>query len=552
LILSVAASGRSEEDRPEWGSSIKAHLIAFGLVCFLPAFIAGALVSIRLADRERASVVNDAMRLVESFSHAVDAEIAGLARALQALATSRALAHGDLASFRNQAARVADNDDVVVALRDRDGRMITEAVGPAGGRTAELTLNPVLRSADERALATRRLVVTDLFADPGGRPVVGVVLPVLRDGEVTALLTMAVKPERIARELRLGALAEKGWLAAVVGSDARVIARTRDQDRFIGVAATGDLADALKEHGEGTLSSVTLDGVAVFTAYRRSDMGWATVVSVPSTVLNAPVRSVVMLLLAIGALVLAATVAGGWAYGRIIGRELQTLADNASRIRKHAPLKPFKLRISEVAAAQHALTEAGRNADGLMRELDHRVKNTLSVVQAMAARTVRDAREQRTLTGRINALTQAHEALSQSRWEGVFLERLVRMILDDVSVAADIAGPALILTPRATTALAQVFQELGDNARLHGALAGPEGRLAIHWTVSEQHLQVVWSERGRPGPEHFTPRFGLKVVELCVVRQLNGTVSVSPSQDGWDVTLVVPLESPLGVAAVLA
>lgn len=543
--------GRSETGGASRGFSIKIHLIAFGLLCFLPAFVAAAVGGLDLAKRERDRVQDDLRRLVEGFSIAVDSEVNQLSKSLQALATSRALAQGDHEAFRTQALRVAEDNEAAIALREPSGQHIFNTVMEPGASPAPVTNDPVMRAADERAIATGRPAISDLHMATGARqPFVSVVMPVLRDGRAVALLSIAVTPERITRQLRLGPLAPAGWLAAVAGTDMRVIARTRDLDRFVGVPATGDLAATIRQSREGVLPSVTLDGVAVLTAFRTGENGWTTIVSVPEAVLNGPVRRVTWLLAVAGLIVLLATVMGGWVYGRFIGRELDTLAENARRMQRHTSLKPFKLRIKEVATAQQALTQAGHNADELLRELDHRVKNTLSVVQAIAARTVSDAREKRTMTGRVAALTRAHEALSQARWEGVALERLLRGILDDAGLGAAIGGPALILSPRATTSLAQVFQELVDNARMHGALTVPEGRVDVAWTLAGDAFELTWAERnGPPVPDTFKPGFGLKVVELCVVRQLNGVLDVRAAPAGWTVVMTIPLRSPLGVAA---
>lgn len=542
---------QAESSAPFRGLSIRTHLITFGLLCFLPAFLAAAFGGLDLAKRERDRVQEDLRRLVEGFSVAVDADITQLTKTLQALATSRALAQGDYDAFRSQALRVAQENDAAIALRDPSGRHILNTVTEPGSAPMPVTTDAVLRAADRKAIATGQPALSDLYMGAAGRRyLVSVVIPIRRDGEVSTLLSVAVTPERIARQLRLGSLASAGWLAAVVGSDMRVIARTRDLDRFGGVPATGDLIAALRERGEGVLPSVTLDGVAVLTAFRTGANGWSTIVAVPEVVLNGPVMRVTRLLVVAGLAVVFVTVLGGWFYGRFIGRELATLAENARRMQSHVPLKPFQLRIGEVAMAQQALTQAGQNADELLRELDHRVKNTLSVVQAIAARTVSNPREKATMTGRVAALTRAHEALSQAKWAGVALDRLLRGILDDAGLGATMAGPGLTLSPRATTALAQVIQELADNARTHGALAAPEGCVDVTWVIEGETFRLTWSERnGPPVRETYRPGFGLKVVELCIVRQLNGTLSITPAAEGWTIVLTIPLCSALGIAA---
>jgi two-component sensor histidine kinase len=318
------------------------------------------------------------------------------------------------------------------------------------------------------------------------------------------------------------------------------------------MSATGDLARAMREKDSGTLASRTLDGVAVFSAFQRCAHGWTAVVSVPEAILRAPVDALIRFLALMIALVLAATVLGAYAYGRVLGDELAVLADNARRMGEHEKLRPFNWRIAEVATAQQAFAEAAEKAEHLLRELDHRVKNTLSVVQSIASRTVRNAGERAALYGRIGALNRAHDALSANRWSDVPMIPLLRSICDAEGVKVDMAGPDLSLKPRTATGLAQVWQELCANAKLHGALSCPEGRVVVHWTVQDKRVEFEWREPGHPAPSHYAPSFGLKVVELCIVRQLNGALRVDADPAGWTVRFGFPLQSALGVAGAVS
>ncbi|MGL4445072.1 MAG: cache domain-containing protein, partial [Alsobacter sp.] len=228
------------------GLPLRVHLVIFGLICFIPASVAVWFVGFNLARAEQRRVEGQAFRIVQDFSRAVDAEVSSLTKALQALSSSPALEMRDHARFREQAAVVARDNAATIALRELSGRHVINTLLPYGTSPMPVTADPVLTAADRRAIETRMPVSTDLYIGvTGKRPYVTVVMPVVSGGEVVALLSMAVTPERIGEKLRLGALAEEGWLAAVVGADGRVIARSRDADRFVGQPATGDLARAI-------------------------------------------------------------------------------------------------------------------------------------------------------------------------------------------------------------------------------------------------------------------------------------------------------------------
>jgi two-component sensor histidine kinase len=534
------------------GLPLRVHLVIFGLICFIPASVAVWFVGFNLARAEQRRVEGQAFRIVQDFSRAVDAEVSSLTKALQALSSSPALEMRDHARFREQAAVVARDNAATIALRELSGRHVINTLLPYGTSPMPVTADPVLTAADRRAIETRMPVSTDLYIGvTGKRPYVTVVMPVVSGGEVVALLSMAVTPERIGEKLRLGALAEEGWLAAVVGADGRVIARSRDADRFVGQPATGDLARAITVARSGSLRSVTLDGVAVFTAFQVGDGGWTTVVSVPEDVLNAPVSRLYGFLGLVASLVVAATLLGTWAYGRLLGGELTTLAENARRMSAHRPLEPFSLKVSEVAAAQQAFAEASETSDKLLRELDHRVKNTLSIVQSIAQRTVANRAEKAALSGRIAALSRAHEALSEARWDGVLLEGLLKSVCSAERIPITAEGPDVLLTARTATSLAQAWQELCSNARQHGVMATEVGTVATRWKIEDGTLLFEWREDGAQVETDYEPAFGLKIVDLCVVRQLNGAVSIAPGASGWLVRLAFPLESELGVAAKL-
>lgn len=529
------------------GLPLKAHLALFCLVCFIPACLAVAAIGLNLAHEEQDRVEREAARLVAEFSGTVETEVSALTRVTLALATSPALASEDYPLFREQAVAVAAANGASIALRRADGQHIVSTIVPLGTDPMPVTNDPVLRRADMRALETKSPAVSDLYVGISGRvPFVSIVVPVVSPKSGTLLLTLAVRPERIAERLRLGERAAQGWLAAIAGSDSRVIGRTRDLDRFVGQPATGDLAKAMQRSSSGSLLSTTLDGVAVFTAFQRGAQGWTTVVSVPVAVLEQPVRTLIHSLLVIGAVTLLATAAGASAYGTYLGRQVALLAENAGRIGRHVPLKPFDWVVRELGLAQQALAQASEKTESLLRELDHRVKNTLAVIQSLATRTVSDPGDRETLAGRVAALAHAHEALSQRRWEAVPLRDLVGAVCVPHGERLTRSGPAVSLTPRATTALAQVLQELWANAQEHGALSGT-GSVALQWQVADGTLSFRWQESGGPPASGPARGLGLKLAELCVVRQLNGRLEVAAAPEGWTVTFAVPLQSELGV-----
>jgi PAS domain S-box-containing protein len=187
----------------------------------------------------------------------------------------------------------------------------------------------------------------------------------------------------------------------------------------------------------------------------------------------------------------------------------------------------------------------------LAREVDHRAKNTLAVVQA-ALRLTRapDVRSfVRIIEGRISALARAHTLLAGKRWEGAPLRVVVEAELTPFLAPgpglvprAELDGPGVMLAPPAVQALSMIMHELATNATKHGALSVAEGRLSVSWRLEEEALCLRWAEQG--GPPVVAPParrgFGSRVLEATITGQLGGTVAQEWREEGLVVEARLP------------
>ncbi|WP_140880838.1 PAS domain S-box protein [Muricoccus nepalensis] len=201
----------------------------------------------------------------------------------------------------------------------------------------------------------------------------------------------------------------------------------------------------------------------------------------------------------------------------------------------------------------------------LAREVDHRAKNVLTVVQAALRLTPKGdaAAYARAVEGRVLALARAHTLLSEARWHGAALRGVVEAELSAFlpSPAAPLGatpggppcalleGPDLVLAPVAVQPLAMVLHELATNATKHGALSVPGGALRLAWRVDEAAglLRLRWEERGgpAPGPPPARPGFGSRVVEATVREQLGGALRRHWEAAGLSYDIEVPLARAL-------
>jgi two-component sensor histidine kinase len=172
------------------------------------------------------------------------------------------------------------------------------------------------------------------------------------------------------------------------------------------------------------------------------------------------------------------------------------------------------------------LEAANRHAEFLNRELRHRVRNTLSVVQALADRSLRNHPDdfRRVFSDRLSALARAHDVLASGASErcdlGDVVERACAPFRDDGNIAAE--GPACRIEGAACVPLALALHELCTNAVKHGALSSPAGKVALRWTADgEDRVAIEWIEAGGP-PVYPPKRQGLGTILLTGQPELEG------------------------------
>ena len=189
----------------------------------------------------------------------------------------------------------------------------------------------------------------------------------------------------------------------------------------------------------------------------------------------------------------------------------------------------------------------------LLRELVHRSKNLLAVVQAMSRQTAAGSPSveefQRKFGARLQALSMAHDLLISQDWRGASMHDLVRAQMaycldvakDELAQRALIEGPKLMLKPEAAQNIGLALHELATNALAYGALSRPDGAVSLKWGLEDGRLNIEWRESG--GPSVATPPregFGHKVVKRLVALALDGEATLNFPPDGLVWTLSIP------------
>lgn len=190
----------------------------------------------------------------------------------------------------------------------------------------------------------------------------------------------------------------------------------------------------------------------------------------------------------------------------------------------------------------------------LINELNHRVKNTLAIVQSLAAQSFHDATSVESaaevFTARLISLSHAHDVLTREHWQGARLRDLVEQMARSHnfgnSPRFELEGPRVRLSPQHALSLAMALHELATNAVKYGALGDRGGGVRIQWQVDgspeKRMLHLHWIEHG--GPEVRPPArkgFGTRLIERSLGLSVDGKVSFDYLPDGLVCRMVTPL-----------
>lgn len=204
--------------------------------------------------------------------------------------------------------------------------------------------------------------------------------------------------------------------------------------------------------------------------------------------------------------------------------------------------------LDELAERQAAQAEAEQHRDLLARELDHRIKNLLATVQALARQSFRQANvgegSLESFYGRLAVMADAHKLLTAKNSESADIRAIVETAVGPFSNKEQghftLSGPPLDLHAKAALSLAMALHELCTNAAKYGALRDEAGQVAIGWALTEgRQLVITWRESG--GPAVVAPTntgFGSRMIERALAADLGATVSFDYASDGLVVTII--------------
>ena len=189
----------------------------------------------------------------------------------------------------------------------------------------------------------------------------------------------------------------------------------------------------------------------------------------------------------------------------------------------------------------------------LMREVDHRANNLLTVVQGLISLSTgdRDPELRQVLLGRVAALGHAHKLLAEARWTGADLLQLAREELRPYGVETPgrirLKGSRCSLAPAQAQAISMALHELATNAAKYGSLSVAEGAVSVTWTRADGVLVLAWEERGGP-PIRPPTREGLgtRIMERAVGGSIGGKVAREWPAEGHRCRIEIPIPADAG------
>ncbi len=338
---------------PRRVASTKTHLVIMAIVLILPVLGAAAFLGYRFYCSETSRFEQQVQSVAQSIEALVEKDLAGMTSALEVLASNEQLVEGNLAAFHARAVQVAAGRFSNITLRDRESRQLVNTAHAWG---EPLPARSMLQALDQEVLRTGKPAVSDYYVGlSDGKQQIAVVAPVMRDGTIVYLLSLAVEAQRF-RNLLLNQPLPPGWRASVIDRKWITVARTADPNR------SGEPAPAARElrpdqdvwfwRGTG------FEDDTAFSALRRTEFGWIVGVGGSDTTRIAALwRTLGLVALAtLGFIALAFFAA--FRVARRLSRSMESLSDLARRMGEGEAVAAPALATREASDVADALANA--------------------------------------------------------------------------------------------------------------------------------------------------------------------------------------------------
>ncbi|APG89560.1 sensor histidine kinase [Sinorhizobium americanum] len=543
-LQAVAAFVRTYLRRP-----FSFYLLSLLLIAIVPSFIFSFVIVKRSVDAQEQVVTSLLRASTGSVTRIVEREVEGMMTTLRVLSTSGAVDLRDLRGFYHRAssALAGTHSNLIVVDSDHNLRMSTGVpFGTLLGRGSDPDLDLALKSSGP-------LVSGAFFASTAKDWAFNVYLPINGPDGERYLLGLTQDAARMVKAVNRDTLSP-GWNAALVDGKGKVIASSdpaaRPGEAFF-LNKLPQISIGVSDINEHGVDYRVVSEFSVIT-------GWRIVAWAPREVVDAPILWS-FLWLSLGGIIFASiAVAGSLTIARLLTQGVKLLALDARRLGAGEVIEPRRYVITEVEAVSTALaraaaarTRAEAEIRLLMREVAHRSKNQLTVIQSMLAQSAASSEDTTEFVDafrkRLAGLARSTDLMIANAAMGVDFRELAEDQLQpfapDDPDRIVLAGPSLRLDTQLAQTLGMVLHELATNAIKHGALANMTGVVNLEWSISPGAITIRWRESGADLVEQArAPRkgFGSVVIERMLGMALRAELDRTMHADGIEWHIRIP------------
>lgn len=527
------------------------YLTSLLLIAIVPAFIFSLVVLKRSVDAQEQVITALLQASTGSVTRIVERDVEGMLTTLKVLSTSRAMEEGNMEAFyRSASTALADTDSYLIVIdRKHDQRINTRV--PFG--------EPLGKASDpdsvERAFTNNGapLVSNVFFGQTAGKWVFNVYLPAKLSTGEDYLLTLTQNAESMAKAVNRETLSP-GWNAALVDGNGKVIISSDAAVK----AGEPFFLDKVPAISIG-VRNITENGTAYRVATEFSVItGWRIIAWAPRATVDAPATWSFLWLSLGGILFAGVAVAGSLAIARLLSQGVKLVAQDARRLGAGERIEPRPHMITEVQTVSAALAKAAASrtkAEGeirfLMREVAHRSKNQLTVIQSMLNQSVHSAESvadfAESFRKRIAGLARSTDLMIANAAQGVDFRELAQNQLQpftpDDPRRVVLSGPPLRLDTESAQTLGMALHELATNATKYGALANTTGVVKLSWSLSDEGIAIRWREEGADIETPAAPSrkgFGTLVLERMLGMALKAELERVMHSDGIEWRIAIP------------
>ena len=551
--------------------TLSQRLFLVAAVALLPTLAILALVLVTLRGESERRLTYEAANSGRIATLEMNRIIGGVETVLRAVSTTRVVRDGDVQACNDYLSRVTETTPELsdMAIADAQGNVVCRS------GTSRAAINVSDRNYFAAALAEGGPVTgTYSVGRLSGRATLPVAMPLAPDAAWPGgVIAVGLDLEWLGARLKERDFAQQSSLT-IADREGRIIAREPQPERFVATLIPPAFMPLVTADQPGTLLVTSQDGTRRMIGYfPASDQTNGLYVS--SGIATEPIYAATnrLMLQGIGVAVLgmlAALLLARFTSNYFIRQPFERLVatieawqrrDTATRTNMGAELAEFGRAgraldgfMDQLLAARAERRKADHQRDVLARELDHRVKNILATVQAVARQTFRGKGSDdavRTFGERLRTMAAAHAILMQDGWQAAPLADLI-----DETIAPFrnpqhrnfiVQGPDIRLGPTAAMSLSMALHELCTNAAKYGALGAAAGQVSIRWRIDttadgDRTLDLTWVEQGGPAVSLPSARgFGSVMIEQVLAQQIGGTVDVAYLPQGLRCRIAAPM-----------